>query len=412
MAAACFAAGQGLSTVQVGMGGQLGFASGLIDLLGVSAPSGEEPVRNPWEAMGRLVEKEPGHPYARLSPRDIETALSAVFSFLEENGYPHHHESRKNLFLPTPAGTLKPTYAVPHTMAPCAEAVSRKAPALLIDFAGMKGFSARQVAENLKEAWPDLRTVRLSFPESTGELYAESLARSLDVKNNRGKLADLIRPHLGGEKMLGVPAVLGVHRTLSAVRDLEEALGLTVFETPAMLPAVPGLRLREILEKELSKKGAEIRHGQRVSEAKRAENGDWLFTVLSGSGRYRFVSRTALLCTGRFFGKGLVGDRHGIRESLFGLPVSEPEGRMRWHSRNLFASEGHAVNRAGIMVDADFRPVDADGIPVYPNLFAAGTILSGQDWAREKSGSGLSIATAYGAVRGAGRCLGAGSFDS
>jgi glycerol-3-phosphate dehydrogenase subunit B len=49
--------------------------------------------------------------------------------------------------------------------------------------------------------------------------------------------------------------------------------------------------------------------------------------------------------------------------------------------------------------------VDDKGRPVWPDLFAAGTILAGQDWMREKSGSGLSIATAYAAVRAARRFL-------
>jgi glycerol-3-phosphate dehydrogenase subunit B len=39
-----------------------------------------------------------------------------------------------------------------------------------------------------------------------------------------------------------------------------------------------------------------------------------------------------------------------------------------------------------------------DGHPAFANLFAAGIILAHQDWTRMKCGSGLSVATAYGAV--------------
>jgi glycerol-3-phosphate dehydrogenase subunit B len=35
---------------------------------------------------------------------------------------------------------------------------------------------------------------------------------------------------------------------------------------------------------------------------------------------------------------------------------------------------------------------------VYENLFAAGAILAHQDWIRSKSGTGLAVATAFGAV--------------
>ena len=45
------------------------------------------------------------------------------------------------------------------------------------------------------------------------------------------------------------------------------------------------------------------------------------------------------------------------------------------------------------------RPLDADGHPAFENLYAAGIILAHQDWTRMKCGSGLSVATAYGAVK-------------
>jgi glycerol-3-phosphate dehydrogenase subunit B len=45
------------------------------------------------------------------------------------------------------------------------------------------------------------------------------------------------------------------------------------------------------------------------------------------------------------------------------------------------------------------RPLDSSGHPAFENLFAAGIILSHQDWTRMKCGSGLSVATAYGAVK-------------
>jgi glycerol-3-phosphate dehydrogenase subunit B len=53
---------------------------------------------------------------------------------------------------------------------------------------------------------------------------------------------------------------------------------------------------------------------------------------------------------------------------------------------------------AGIEIDDRFRPLSASGRPVYENLFAAGAILAHQDWIRSKSGTGLAVATAFGAV--------------
>jgi glycerol-3-phosphate dehydrogenase subunit B len=42
--------------------------------------------------------------------------------------------------------------------------------------------------------------------------------------------------------------------------------------------------------------------------------------------------------------------------------------------------------------------MNPDGCAVYENLYAAGSILAHQDWIRTKSGTGLAVATAYGAI--------------
>jgi anaerobic glycerol-3-phosphate dehydrogenase len=39
------------------------------------------------------------------------------------------------------------------------------------------------------------------------------------------------------------------------------------------------------------------------------------------------------------------------------------------------------------------------GRPRFEKLFAAGIILAHQDWSRMKCGSGLTVATAYGAIK-------------
>jgi glycerol-3-phosphate dehydrogenase subunit B len=80
------------------------------------------------------------------------------------------------------------------------------------------------------------------------------------------------------------------------------------------------------------------------------------------------------------------------------LPVVQPASRTDWHEKDLLHHSGHAINRAGLAVDDTFRPLDRSGKPPYASLFAAGSILAYQDWIRQKCGSGLAIATAWGAV--------------
>ena len=92
-------------------------------------------------------------------------------------------------------------------------------------------------------------------------------------------------------------------------------------------------------------------------------------------------------------------DPTSLAGELIGLPLRQPAGRAAWFREDYLDPQGHALNRAGVPVDAGFRPLDADGRPVDPRLFAAGSILSDQDWVRSRSGAGLAIASAWGAVQ-------------
>jgi glycerol-3-phosphate dehydrogenase subunit B len=131
----------------------------------------------------------------------------------------------------------------------------------------------------------------------------------------------------------------------------------------------------------------------------RQPEGHWHLAV-DGDGAERTIRAAAvILASGRFLGRGLHADRDAIRETIFDLPVKQPGERAGWHDKRLFAPRGHPINRAGLAVDDRFRPVNARGETIHANLFAAGSILADQDWVRQKCGSGLAIATAYGAVQ-------------
>jgi glycerol-3-phosphate dehydrogenase subunit B len=401
MAAAIFAARQGLDIAQVGIMGQINFASGLIDLLGVHPVGVNRTRSDPWLAMDELIRDEPAHPYARLTRKQIKLALETVFDFLASAGLPYHCEGAVNQKVLTPVGTRKVTYAVPHSMVPGVGVMAQMRSCLIIDFNGLKGFSAAQIANRMGDRWAGLRTARINIPRTSGEVYIENIARSLESERNRRELADVIKPHLKDESALGLPAILGVHRTGQIVADLKHWLGVEVFEIPTMLPAVTGLRLRESFEKGLRGLGVHFFHQHKVTAVKRRPDGSWLLTVGEGDAAIELGARGVILASGRFLGNGLQAKRSRIRETIFDLPVRQPADRSHWHHKDLLHLKGHPINRAGLATDGHFRPVAPDGRPVHDNLFAAGSILADQDWMRQKCGSGLAIATAFGAVRGA-----------
>ena len=399
MAAALFAARRGIDTVQVGMTGEINFASGLLDLLGVHPTGSHQTWSNPWEAITQLIIDQPHHPYAYLGAETIRAGMEELITFLNEADLPYRYQPQRNTQVITPLGTVKTTYALPETMAMAEKALQAATPCLLVDFPGLKGFSAGQIRATLQKRWPALKAMRLPFPGLSGELQTERMARRLETPGVVDLLAASIRSHLEDARVVGLPAVLGIARTRQVFENLQDALGVPVFEIPTMLPAVTGVRLRECFERHLPRMGVRARYQQKIVSTPRLSDGEFIAPVGGETAEVQVRARAVILASGRFFGQGLHADRHTIRETIFNLPVYQPAARTHWHRKTLFSHKGHPIHKAGLVVDRLLRPCDEQGRCIYPNLFAAGSILAHQDWIRQKCGSGLAIASAYAAVR-------------
>ncbi len=400
MAAALFAAKKGISTAHTGMTGAVNFSSGLLDLMGVHPVSEGKIWDNPWEAIDALVLDMPLHPYARISKAEIREAIEEFTIFLENNGLSYTGYPDLNARVITPAGTVKPTFRVPLSMWKGVRAYEEKLPCLIADFRGLKAFSSRQIAETLKNEWPQLCSAHLTIPNLKADVYPQHLAQTMETPDMQDALIQQLRPHIGNAKAVGVPALLGVCKTASIIAQLEQKLGVDLFEIPTIPPSVAGSRIRAAFEKGLSQLKIQAFYQKQVLAVQRLANGDFLFDLGHTEKENQVQAKGAILASGRFFGKGLHANRRQIRETIFDLPVFQPESRSQWHHPDFLSKEGHPINLAGLEIDGKFRTVGKDGKPVYENLFAAGSILSHQDWPRMKCGSGLAIATAFKAVKG------------
>jgi glycerol-3-phosphate dehydrogenase subunit B len=397
-AAALFARAAGLEVAQFGHSGALAYTTGYLDLFGAQAGKS---IANPWAGLAALRDTEPGNPLARLPEAEIRTGLSDFIETVNAMGLGYTAPGAENVTALLPYGVTKTTLSLPLTMMSGADALATKAPALIVDFDGLQGFSAVEFATNIAARWPNLKTARLAFPGFEGrQVFPEVMARALETRAAREKLAALIAPHLSGVSHLGLPAILGVHGPDAVRADLEARLGVTLFEIPTIPPGVPGIRLREMFERELPARGIVLEPNLKVAEATLDATGATL-RVHGPMEDLDVRARAVLLATGRFLSGGLVSDQTSIHEALLGLPVTQPHGRADWFRDAYLDPRGHPVNRLGVSVDGAMQPVDASGAPVNPRLFAAGSVLAGQDWVRSRSGAGLAIATAHRAVQSA-----------
>ena len=408
MAAASFAVARGLKTALVGWTrGEMIFASGLLDLLGVYPVEQGSRLDDPWSGIESLIRERPDHPYGRVGSEDIRSGFQEFLRFLSEAGlFYTGRPDGGNVALATVAGTLKLTWQVPETMWPAVRGLQENRRTLLVDFEGMKEFSGVGIVEVLKKRWPELRAERMTFPYPFfgKDRHTPMMAEAMESQQVRSDLAEIIRRRAAGFELIGFPAILGMRRPRIVASHLEEMIGLPVFEIPTLPPSVPGQRLLSGIDRALEQKGVQLLLNRRVSRVE--HQGARCLRLLIGDEKSEEVVEADgfVLATGRFIGGGLTAASSGVSEALLGLPVAQPEKREEWHREHFLDSRGHPLNRSGLTVDGHFRPVKEDGRTVYENLFAAGSVLAHQDWVREKSGGGIAIATAYSAVQSFIRC--------
>lgn len=397
MAAAAFAAKRGLKVVQTGATGGIDFSTGFLDLMAVHPICEGKRWRDPWQAIEAMLKDHPKHPYGYVGSAATREAIDEFTSFLADNGLEYVGRGERNSCALTPVGTVKRTYRMPRSAWKGNEALETKAPTLIVGFHGLKGFSAAQLVEVRKHSWPHLRATQITLPGSSGELFPEHMAWALAEASTREQLAQAVMEQVGDAEYIGFPAVLGID-SVPVIAHLEALTGKHVFEIPTLPPSLAGPRLRAAFDRGLPALGVRTLSQKMVTEV-RHDDGVLHFDVGTGVAKTEIVAKSAILATGRFFGKGLQATMEEIVEPVFGLPVIQPESRDQWHQETFFDKQGHPVNMAGLAVDDRLRPVDASGSVVHDNVYAVGAVLAHHDWMRMKCGAGLAIATAYKAVK-------------
>ncbi|MFB6108855.1 MAG: glycerol-3-phosphate dehydrogenase subunit GlpB [Haloplanus sp.] len=374
-------------------------ASGLVDVLGYR-PDGTGPLSDPFDAIRALPD---GHPYRRVGVDAVRGGL-ALFDDLTGDLYAGGHTDR-NALVPTTRGTVKPTARYPASVAPGLASDDRDA--LLVGFEGATEFDASLAAARLRRTGVpfDVRGVTVSFPGvATADATATRFARALDddADGTRRELAARVDAHHDGEARVGFPALLGRDRSADVRATLARALDADVFEIPTGPPSVLGLRLADRLADALDGAGVRVETGNPVVDFDATDDRVDRVVVDRTGTEVPYRAEAYVLATGGLVGGGGVEtDREAVREPVFDCYVPHSSDRYEWFEDAPFGD--HAFARFGVVPDERCRPTDADGDPAYRNLFAAGAVLAGTDFAAEKSGSGVSLATGRVAGRRAAR---------
>jgi glycerol-3-phosphate dehydrogenase subunit B len=271
-------------------------------------------------------------------------------------------------------------------------------PLRVVGFEGWRDFYPRTIADGMRaEGWSSVETSTIPMPDFGGNFdnWSTELADWLDTPEGFDQFVREVRASVPANpaETLYFPAVLGFKPDTLA--RLREALG-SVIEIPTLPPSIPGLRLYHALRRAIIDRGGRFTVGARVvgleTSAGRVTG---TLAETTAHGRTRFIPADAvILATGGLFGGGLESDYQGrVREVVADLHVANLPPLADWFAHPLLSAEVQPIHRAGIVTDADLRPLDASGSVTAPNLYAAGRLLAGYSPVVEGSTEGVDIAT-------------------
>ena len=384
--AAVTAARTGKRVLIVGKGmGSLCLFSNSIDLLG--SLKGE----NADEGIRAWVSGHPDHPYAKAGADRVVEALSA-FCSLFPPPYSFMPVGSGNCMVPTGAGTYRPTYLVPSTMT---SGVDIAKGGLIVGIEHFRDFSAFQAAKGLK-----VRGAVISLGAlNAQDLTPMALARLMGQPAFRATFAGEIKRQMAGEERVGLPALLGLRNPGRVKEELENIVGVDVFEMPLLPPSIPGMRMFNRFKAHLEQqRNVTFLLGPSVEAATVKGRRCAGVRVANAPVSTLYTADSYILATGRFLSGGLVANRENIREPVFDLPVIQPRSHEDWF-RPSFFEDSHPLNEAGIRVDTHFRPLDADGTVILENVRIAGSILAFHNSIEELSREGISLSSGYAGAR-------------
>jgi glycerol-3-phosphate dehydrogenase subunit B len=384
--------GQRLLVVARGVG-STHLAPATIDVLGFDP----ERVERPAQALPAFVDAHPNHPYAHFPAGVIAASVEWFKRRLPALGYRGGLE--ENVLLPTAVGVAKPSAVVPETMA--GGDLREGGRFVFVGLEGLKDFYPTYLADNLGRAeGVSARAIEVAPPlGSEADVSSLGFARRFDEPAFRDAIIRDLVGRMEPDERVGFPAVLGLRRAGDVWRDLEARLERPVFEVATLPPSVTGIRLYEAMTGALRQAGARIVLGDSVIGAKTAGGRIEGVVVQAAARSTTHRASSFVLATGGLAAGGIHVDSYGkIRETVFDLAlagVPAANGRPQFLPTYL---DEQPLDRAGVAVDDQLRPVDADGGPRYENLHAAGATLAGAVPWREASGNGVSLATGYAAA--------------
>jgi glycerol-3-phosphate dehydrogenase subunit B len=375
--------------------GVLPLTSGCVDFWGYRLDNPGEVAPHPLAEITLLAQREPEHPYAKVLDVLVES-VDFFRAIMREARYDFVGDLAENLTVLTALGTGHVTALAPRSMV--VTAPSDLEHVVAVGFKHYPDYFPQMFLDNSAPYFPRaqkdialldlgggevLRSGYLSAQLEKEAVLSQVVAALRDLDCTRGK---------AGDRVLYVfPAVLGQRPDSDVWQKLTTALGSQVIEVPGLPPSVPGSRLDKALTLYLRRRGVAIAYNTEVVDFAAASGRLTSLLLRDAAGSERRVETgRVILATGSFLSGGLTAGKDDFREPIFNLPVTPPPATAEGNS--FLSPAGQAFLTTSVAVDTQLQPLSP-----YGNLFAVGSILAGTNYAAEKSGLGLALATGYNA---------------
>jgi len=360
------------------------------------------------ESARRIAATQPGHPYAVLRDRldRLWNAVEFATGQLAEVVAP---PTGRNRWLLTPFGKAHPAAACQHGMV-AGDLAEARGVLAVVAVRGHLGWDAGLVASGAVRARalgaPETRIALLDLfmweDAALGRPF--DLARTLEMPGAAEEVGRMLAARLPrGATVAVFPPVLGLSSDARVPERMAAAAGVAVAEFLSDVPSVPGLRLQRAIDRRLGAAGVEVLTGD-VRDATGPGEG-------ARVGGRTVVAPSWVLASGRYLGGG-IARRGALVEPVLDLPVLASEGAFAEAGPHLAARPPASLTvrdsrapqpllAAGLKVDADLHPLDAEGRVVDDRLFAAGSVIGGHDQASDGTGMGVAMFTGWLAGRAA-----------
>jgi glycerol-3-phosphate dehydrogenase subunit B len=401
------------------------YSSGAIDVSGY-LPGGSQQLLSAREGIRAITSLYPLHPYSilgfgsadnndipGLAIERVNQAVEWLMKHLKSTPAQLYGGIDSNLEGLTLAGTKKPTAMLQQTMWPGEFAVDEEGVILFLGIKGVLELNAKIASKTFLE-----NQARIAEPPHKAanaylditpfgheyNLSTTNIARFLDREENITAFVEQVKKKAEqvGATYVALPPILGLEENRRNQDALQEATNARVFELLSFPPSVPGYRLQKSLERVFVEKGGHLLIGHEAEPCTIKESRITEVSAKSPRRRTNIKTKSVILASGKYIGGGLVAGVEGLKEAVFGLMTVTDGFRESGMTRpqrltNVvsLSPESHSLFGCGLSVDQFLRPINPDGLVAAENLFAAGSILAGYNYAMEKNGLGVALATGY-----------------